>query len=929
MLLSPDIGRAQSPRPVGKPPTSSGSRPKSPPKPDFPPFSKIAEGYEKVVSSMDKKPSLYTIWVRKKDNQMLAELPPGFEKQKHFIALTVASGDLYAGLQVAEKYVYWRRYDKRLALIEPNVQTRSTGDPESKSSVKRLFTDRVLLDIPILTLGSSRTPVIDMDALLVGQASKFFGMSLNPKLITIKTAKAFPKNVELAFEAPSIGRSFSSFGGRSGSGQLKTLHYSISLIPDKTGYKPRAADQRVGYFTTGYSDLGIYDSEKNRIRFINRWQLEKADPSLKLSPPKNPLVFYIEHTTPRRYRYWVKQGILQWNEAFEKIGIRDAIEVLQQDNSDPKNPKYMDKDPEDVRYNFVRWLNNNIGTAIGPSRVHPLTGQILDADIILTDGWIRHYERQFSEILPKIAMEGFSPETLAWLNRNPRWDPRIRLAPPAEQSRLMAERFQLMKQPYGGHPIANVDNRVMGDDEFDGLIGVNSQMNGLCLAAEGKAFELALLRMNLDLLMSAEKEKAEKDEEKDKEKDEDADKDAKKKDEDQKLDGVPEKFIGPLIAELVAHEVGHTLGLRHNFKASSIYSLEDINSEKIKGKPLAGSVMDYLPINMRVDDEGNFEGDHTMVGIGPYDMWAIEYGYTLARDLKPILARVAEPELVYGSDEDTWGPDPRSRRYDFSRNPLDYAKSQMILAEHHRNRLLDKFVEDGDSWAKARRGFEMTLSLQTRSLSMMANWVGGVFLNRDKKGDENGRPPLELISAKKQRDALTFVIESGFRDETFGLTPKILRHLSTDQWLDGEFFSSNSADWPFHDRIMGIQASVLTMLMNPSTLRLIYDNEARTEEGEDALTLPELLDTISDEIWSELNHQPKTETSNLKPWISSLRRNLQREHLERLVDLTLPSNGFSAVYKPISNLALMKLRKVHKKISKVLEIEKETENEHE
>jgi hypothetical protein len=249
----------------------------------------------------------------------------------------------------------------------------------------------------------------------------------------------------------------------------------------------------------------------------------------------------------------------------------------------------------------------------------------------------------------------------------------------------------------------------------------------------------------------------------------------------------------------------------------------------------------------------------------------------------------------------------------------------MILAEHHRNRLLDKFVEDGDSWAKARRGFEMTLSLQTRSLSMIANWVGGVFLNRDKKGDENGRPPLELISAKKQRDALTFVIESGFRDETFGLTPKILRHLSTDQWLDGGSFSSNSADWPIHDRIMGIQASVLTMLMNPSTLRLIYDNEARTDEGEDALTLPELLDTISDEIWSELNHQPKTETSNLKPWISSLRRNLQREHLERLIDLTLPSNGFSAVYKPISNLALMKLRKVHKEISKVLEIEKETE----
>ncbi len=94
----------------------------------------------------------------------------------------------------------------------------------------------------------------------------------------------------------------------------------------------------------------------------------------------------------------------------------------------------MEKDPEDVRYNFIRWLNNDVGTAIGPSRVNPLTGQILDADIILTDGWIRHFWFQFHKELPDIAMEGFSPETLAWLEHHPRWDPRVRLAPPSERN---------------------------------------------------------------------------------------------------------------------------------------------------------------------------------------------------------------------------------------------------------------------------------------------------------------------------------------------------------------------------------------------------------------------------------------------------------------------------------------------------------------
>jgi hypothetical protein len=307
-----------------------------------------------------------------------------------------------------------------------------------------------------------------------------------------------------------------------------------------------------------------------------------------------------------------------------------------------------------------------------------------------------------------------------------------------------------------------------------------------------------------------------------------------------------------------------------------------------------------------------------MVYIGPYDMWAIEYGYTFEKDLKPILARVAEPELVYGTDEDTWGPDPRARRYDFSANPLDYAKSQIKLAKYHRERILDKFVEDGDSWEKARRGYEMTLSFQTRSLSTMANWVGAVFLSRDKKGDPNSRPPMEVVPAATQREALQFCIEHAFRDEAFGLTPKLLRHLAADQWLDGNSFTSTDADWPVHDRILGIQGSTLTMLMSPDTLKLVYDNEMRASEDEEVLTLPELLETINEAIWTEVGNKPENEATARNPYVSSLRRNLQREHLERLIDLTMPEAGFTAAYKPISNLALMKLRKLKDRIDESL-----------
>lgn len=888
-------------------------------KPDFPPHAEVLKGFDKVVSTADGKRSLYTIWTREKDGQMYAELPSSFASDKYFIALTVSSGDRFAGLQSGDMYVYWRRYDKRLALIEPNVRIRSTGDDESKASVERLFTDRLVLDVPIATMGPGGGPVIDMDQLLVGQAASFFGASLfasssrqparraNPLLLAkIKKAKAFPENVELAYEIP----------GRNGN--LQTLHYSISKIPDSTGYKPRAADERIGYFTTSYSDLGKYKDRETRTRYINRWHLEKADAKLSLSPPKEPIRFYIEHTTPVRYRRWVKQGILYWNQAFENVGISDAIEVEYQDAKTKAN---MDLDPEDVRYNFVRWLNNDIGTAIGPSRVHPLTGQILDADIVLTDGWIRHYWNQYHELLPKIAMEGFNAETLAWLAEHPDWDPRIRLAPAAQRPALREQIARQAALPLAGHPAGQVDSRLLGDDEYDGLIGRTSQVNGLCMAADGKGFDVSLMKMFLAIAAAEEKEKDEEVDEDDKDKEEKK-KDEEKEDEDENmLDGIPEEFIGPLLAELVAHEVGHTLGLRHNFKSTGIYSLEEINSEKIKGKKaFAGSVMDYIPVNMHLEG-GEVQGDYTMLTIGPYDMWAIEYGYTFDKDLKPILDRVAEPELAFATDEDTGGPDPLARRYDFSQNPLDYAQEQARLAKHHRDRIIDKFVQEGDSWSFARRGYELTLALQTRAVGMMANWIGGAFVHRDKKGDTNGRTPIEVVPAETQRAALNFVIDNTFEDEAFGLNEELLSRMTVDKWLDGDDFMAaftTEPTWPVHDRVMGIQASALTMLMNSTTLRRVYDNEFRVPADDDALTLPELLDTIGDNIWRELELRPKEQCTARKPMISSLRRNLQREHLKRLIDLTLPNSGSTEAYKPIANLAMMELRQIDEATEKAL-----------
>lgn len=890
-------------------------------KPDFPKYEDALKDFTKVVSTADGASPMWTLWRREKDNQLLAELPRDFEQDRYFFAMTVAKGTPWAGLQGSDIYVYWKRVDKNLMLVTPNVETRSTGDAESKASVSRLFTDRVILDIPIVTMSPQGGPVIDLDGLLVGKAGSFFGPQangLNAALTVVKEAKAFPQNIEISLETPLPAQ-----GGRGGlgastsenTGRLQTFHYSISEIRGSSDYKPREADERVGYFTTTYRDLGNLGKIDKWVRYVNRWNVEKADPKLKLSPPKKPIVFYIENEVPVRYRRWVRDGILAWNKAFENIGIVGAIEVYQQDAT---TKAHMDKDPEDVRYNFIRWLSNDVSTAIGPSRANPMTGEILDADIILTDGWIRAFWSMANEVVPDLATESFTPDTLAWLNTRPQWDPRVRLAPPSQRDFILAQRASRGVQRFGGHPAMAADPTLIGDDEFDGLYGRTSQVNGMCMAATGRAQDVALMGMTMEVmgvLMDGAEGEGKEGEGKDGEKPKDT------KDEVQKLDGIPEWFIGPLLADLVAHEVGHTLGLRHNFKASAIYSMAQINSKEWKGnKPLGGSVMDYnaLPnINMGT---GEVQGDFGMIGIGPYDMWAIEYGYT-SGDTKKVLERVAEPELIYATDEDTWGPDPLARRRDLGSDPLTFAQSRMRLAQDLRSKIIERFVKEGDSWSKARRGYIVTLNQHLNAVSTMANWLGGAHINRDKKGDPNGRPPITPVAADTQRDALKFVIENSFRDEAFGLTPELLNKMTVDKWWDDGGINDIFQDetWPVHEQILGVQASVLTMLLNPTTLGRVFDNEYRVPGDKDMITLPEVLNSVGDEIWSELAKSPSKEYTARQPMVSSLRRNLQREHLGRMIDLTRPNGMWGSSSQAISTLVVSKLRGMQDRITTLLD----------
>lgn len=920
------------PRPPMTLPAGAGESagPKEPP--EFPKFEDVTKGLEKVPG-IGEGQTLWTLYKRERDARLLGELPRDFERQRLFIATTFAGGVPNTGIQNGEQYVYWKRYDKRVALIEVNTDTRSTGDAESKRSEERLYTDRVILDVPIAAMGPGGGPVIDLTELLVGRADRFWGPAISSSqrnLVKLAKSKAFPQNVEIAYEVP----------GRDG--RLVTIHYSISLVPAGgiSGYTPREADQRVGFFTTSFRDISRQKEDTQWVRYVNRWHLEKRDPKLALSPPKQPIVFYIEATVPVQYRRWVRDGVLEWNKAFERVGILDAIEVYQQDAS---SGQHMDKDPEDVRYNFIRWTTANLGFAIGPSRVHPETGQILDADVVLDDGFIRGWFRQHSQLLPEVAMLGYPAEVVSWLDKNPQWDPRVRLAEPAQRDAIISQRrllreaaerehAQTVREHAGEVGALPMLTLRTGQPLAFGTVGLDPTGFALparqrlsCAAMLGRAMDVALLRLSADdlrllagaALPSGDEPEAPKPDDK-----KDEPKDAKKKPEkkEQMLDGLPESFVGPLLKDLVSHEVGHTLGLRHNFKASTTYTVREMNSPAVKGKePIVSSVMDYTPLNINFND-GEVQGDYAPIGIGAYDLWAIEYGYTLEKDLKPILARASEPALAFGTDEDVGGPDPRIQLFDLGKDGLDYAESTQRLVQHLRAKILDRIVKDGDSWARTRAAYELLMGRHIAAVRIASTYVGGSDINRLKKGDPGAPPPVTPLDAQQQRRALKFVIDQTFDEQAFGFTRELLEKMTVDKWYDAGGFSSMFQDpsYPIHDRVLGVQMAAVTMLLNPITMQRVYDNEFRKAPDTDALTVPELLDTVINGAWGELDRLG--DGTARKPSITSFRRNLQRELLARLIDVTLPDGSFTAAYRPIQNLTVLKLRELKGKLDRGLTV---------
>jgi hypothetical protein len=599
------------------------------------------------------------------------------------------------------------------------------------------------------------------------------------------------------------------------------VHYSLVELPE-TPMRPRYADERVGYFVSAAKDFSRDTAESFFVRFVNRWRLEKRDPAARISEPVKPIVYYIDRTVPTEWRPWVRAGILEWNKAFEDAGFRNAIQVLDAPNDTLWNA-------EDARYSTVRWTATHRSVyAIGPSNVDPRTGEILNADVLVSASWIQAWRGESGEyVAPDAAIHSVFVEDTAATNA-------------ATETHLCSLSEGLRRQ---------------------------GTLTRAVLAASSKGASRAASRL----------------------------------------------YIGQALKVLIMHEIGHTLGLRHNFRGSAGISRSQIaNKAYTRAHGLGVSVMDYSPPALSLDPRQ--QGDYYAPTIGSYDRWAIRYGYTalggspstvtakgsesMAPDWVPeaevtalgsIAAEAAHPAHVYGTDEDAGfgglGLDPTVSRYDQTDDPLGWARERVTLINRLFDSLPARMVAPGQSYARLRAAFTDLLNDRWYATLVTTKYLGGAVTARDHRGDPAARPALVTVPAALQRQALEFIAEAGFGPQAYRFSPELLRHLGPNRWRHWGSAPNKDGriDFPLHNWAMAQQGSLLNQLLDPAVLSRIRDAELRAAEGESTVTIPELFATLTAAIWAEAGY-PQSAAKPVTPRnVPSVRRDLQRLYLNSLI----------------------------------------------
>jgi len=349
--------------------------------------------YDKVITKEAKSDSgLFT--VHKLDEKYFYEIPDSlFEREMLMVTriAKTASGLGFGGGKLSEQVLRWQKKDKKVILRMVSHQVVAADSLPVHEAVVNSNFEPVIATFPIKAFSKdSLNTVIDVTDLFSkdvkplgfpqGRRQQYRITRLDGSLSYIETIKSYPTNIESrTVKTYAAGRPPSN--SNTGAISLE-INNSMILLP-KEPMQRRIYDQRVGWFTSGTTDYGLTAQESKRITYLDRWRLEVKDEDIakfkrgELVEPKKQIVYYIDRATPEQWRKYIKQGIEDWQVAFEAAGFKNAIIA----KDPPTKEEDPDWSPEDARYSVVRYLASPIPNANGPHVSDPRSGEILESDI--------------------------------------------------------------------------------------------------------------------------------------------------------------------------------------------------------------------------------------------------------------------------------------------------------------------------------------------------------------------------------------------------------------------------------------------------------------------------------------------------------------------------------------------------------------------
>jgi len=654
-----------------------------------------------------------------------------------------------------------------------------------------------------------------------GPAAQFvFNLGgLNVAKSGYKTVRSYPNNtdvvVELAYDNPAP---FNQGGKDITDARYNRIRFQHSFLEmPSNDFRPRLDDPRVGYFTQEVENLTSIKVADYRD-MINRWNLVKKDPSAALSEPVEPIVWWIENTTPVEFRQTIKEAGEKWNEAFEKAGFKNAVvmKIMPDDAT---------WDPADIRYNVIRWVSSPYPPygAIGPSFVNPKTGQILGADI--TVEWLSGSSSPIQEELYDVkSLNTDLPSLLL----NPKKDEELNI--PGFKKWMACNIGAELKAQY--------------------TAGLTT------LEATGAS------------------------------------------------DGEIKTLHKQFLYFLIMHEMGHTMGLNHNMKASQMLTPAEVNNMDVTHtKGLTGSVMDYPSVNVAFDRAK--QGDYYTTKAGPYDIWAIEFGYTPfsaseeAAGLKKILNRSTEPGNTFGNDADDMrspgfgGIDPRVMVNDMSSDMVAYAEDRFALVNSLIGKLKEKYSKPGKSYAELRSRYNNLMGQRNQMAHSVSRYIGGVMVDRSFVGQETTNKPFTPVSSAYQKKAMAFLAKNIFAPDAFKNDAALFPYLQLQR--RGFNFFGASEDIKPQNTVLAIQVGLFSHLLSPNTMARINNS---TLYGNTYTTADMMVD-ITNAVFA----------ADLKTNVNLYRLNLQTEYVKGLAAIvTTPVSPYDNASKAAMYNTLRKIK---------------------